>query len=196
MARSGPVGSDREIKVDVRIVAATNVSLEELASADRFLPDLVARLATFRIRLPALRERRADIPILALEAARRHASDCDYPSPPAIDDDLMAALQRAPWPNNIRQLDATMHRLLVDAEGAAVLTLDHCLDDLACLRGTTRSTPSGLTPGRVKEALERADSITDAARLLGVDRTTLHRFQKRQCATPGDGGDRCCATAD
>ena len=73
-----PVGSDREVTVDVRIVAATNIPLEQLAQADRFLPDLCARLNTFRIVIPPLRERKADIPALVWEAVRKHAPSSGY----------------------------------------------------------------------------------------------------------------------
>ncbi len=180
-----PVGSDREMRIDVRIVAATNVCLEDLATREQFLPDLLARLVAFRVRLPPLRERRADIPILVREYVAKHACACGYREAPVVDDALMSALHRAAWPNNLRQLDATVHRLLVDAEGVESISLDHCFDDLSYLRGEPRGSVAPLTAQRVLVALERAGSVTGAARLLGVDRTTLHRFQRRQVDRAG-----------
>lgn len=175
-----PVGSDRDVHVDVRIVAATNVSLDDLVADDRFLPDLHARLSAFRICLPPLRDRRADIPGLVAHYIGLLAPRCGYVNLPTADEDLVAALQRAPWPNNLRQLSATVHRLLVDAEGAEVLTLDHCLDDLAYLNDEPRAgRRPQLTQSAIDQALTRAGSIVGAARLLGVDRTTIYRFRRQ-----------------
>jgi DNA-binding NtrC family response regulator len=174
-----PVGSDRDVRVDVRIVAASNLSLEELVAKGEFLPDLHARLSAFRIRLPTLRERRADIPALVTRFVDARAADCGYREAPAVDPALVRALQRARWPNNIRQLDASIHRLLVDAEGARVLTLEHCIDDLSYLRGHLPRDSVALTERRVADAIRSAGSIAGAARMLGVDRTTVHRFQRR-----------------
>jgi DNA-binding NtrC family response regulator len=171
-----PIGSDRDVRVDVRVVAATNVSLESLVAEDRFLADLHARISAFRICLPPLRERRADIPPLVTYYVDLLAPRCGYEELPAIDGDLLAALQRAPWPNNLRQLSATVHRLLVDADGAAVLTLRHCLDDLGYLNDATHGRRPQLTRQAIDQAVTRAGSIVGAARLLGVDRTTIYRF--------------------
>lgn len=182
-----PIGSDRDVRVDVRIVAATNISLERLVVEDRFLSDLHARLSAFRICLPPLRERRADIPGLVTHYIDLLAPRCGYERLPTVDGELLAALQRAPWPNNLRQLSATVHRLLVDAEGAVVLTLDHCLDDLAYLtEGMRNSRRPQLTETAIDQAVTRAGSIVGAARLLGVDRTTIYRF-RRQGALPSGG---------
>ncbi len=175
-----PVGSDREIKVDARIIAATNVSLEQLVAAERFLPDLEARLGVFRIELPPLRSRRADIPMLVEHYVESFAPHCQYDAPPTIADDLMSALCAAEWPNNLRQLSSTVHRLLVDAEGDAVITLHHCVDDLAYLRGMRVREPATLTIAEIDHACEQAGSVSGAARLLGVDRTTIYRARRRQ----------------
>lgn len=173
-----PVGSDREVRVNVRIVAATNVDLGALVDGDKFLPDLHARLGTFRIVLPPLRERKADIPVLVHESVRRHARACGYGGVlPEVDDKLMAALQRAPWPNNLRELDATMHRLLIEAEGAERLTLGHCTDDLSYL-ATGRTDRNQITSEQIEEAMARAGSLSGAARVLGVDRKTLRGLRR------------------
>ena len=180
-----PLGSDRDVCVDVRLVAATNVSLDALVAADRFLGDLRARLSAFRVRLPPLRERRDDIPALVERYVRTYCARCGYDQPPAVDDRLMLALSSAAWPNNLRQLSSTIHRLLVDAEGATALTLGHCVDDLAYLRDVPPSEADrALTAAVVDEAIARAQSISGAARILGVDRTTIYRFRRRQSGEP------------
>jgi DNA-binding NtrC family response regulator len=186
-----PVGSDRRVRVDVRVIAATNTSLATLVDKQQFLPDLYARLDAFRIRLPPLRHRRPDIPVLVDRYVAEHSSRAGYDTPPRVHDSLMAALRRAPWPNNLRQLASTVHRILVDAEGAAVLTLDHCIDDLAYLRDGISETRTALTRTRVDGALTACGgSISAAARMLGVDRTTVHRFQRR------DKSNVCSAVDD
>ena len=167
-------GTDRAMRVDVRVVAATNVPLEELVRAGAFLPDLAPRFGLVRVRLVPLRERPEDIPALATEIVERRAPRCGYRSPPAIDAELMLALRRADWPMNVRQLDATLHRILVDADGAAVLTLEHCTDDLEYLRPLGRSTRKVSTDD-VRVASTRAGTKREAAAALGISRATLYR---------------------
>jgi DNA-binding NtrC family response regulator len=175
-----PVGSDRDMRVDVRSVFASNVPVHELVARDEFLPDLFARISAFRVVLPPLRERRADIPLLLSAYVAKHAAGSGYSTQvPDLDPELVSALQAAPWPNNLRQLDATIHRLLVDAEGTRTIGLEHCIDDLSYLRGVT-APYEALSAERVDVALRRAGSVSGAARLLGVDRTTVHRFQRRR----------------
>ena len=101
-----------------------------MAEDNDFLPDLYARLSAFRVVLPPLRERRPDIPILVEHFVKLRATDAGYRHLPAIHPDLMAALEAAPWPNNLRQLDGTIFRILVDAGNADELRLEHCLDEL------------------------------------------------------------------
>lgn len=178
-----PLGADRDVRVDVRVMAATNIPLEAMVDSGEFLPDLAARLSTFRVRLPALRDRRDDIPDLVRGYVAKRASTTGYAEPPVIADELMAALAGAPWPYNLRQLDSTVHRLLLDAEGAPIITLGHCQEDLAYLRETHREL-APLTADRIADALRATGSKSAAARKLGVDRTTLHRHLRRQRPTP------------
>lgn len=100
---------------------------------------------------------------------------------PEIDADLMEALRSAPWPNNLRQLSATIHRLLIEAQGSPMLTLAHCEDELSYLRRISVPT-SDMSVDRINAAIESAGSISAAARLLGVDRTTIHRRLRRASA--------------
>ena len=173
-----PVGSDRDMRVDVRLVAASNVCLADEAANGRFLPDLYARLCSFRIRVPSLRERRADIPMLVAQSLGAHVQRTGHGAIPRVHPELMDALQRAEWPNNLRQLDAAMHRILVDADGAPELTLDHCEDESLGLHRYAEAARE-LTPERIADAIEREGSVSAAARLLKVDRTTLHRHRRR-----------------
>jgi two-component system response regulator HydG len=170
-----PLGADRVVPVDVRVVAASNLPLEQLVRDGTFLPDLYARLKCFRIVLPPLRARAQDIPQLVLQCLTRHARECGYLSAPTIDDALMAALTNAPWPDNLRELDGTIHRLLVEADGADVLTTALCVGDLAHLvAAASPKAPLEITV--VRRALAESDNKkARAARLLGVSRSTVHR---------------------
>ena len=170
-----PLGADRAVPIDVRLVVATNASLPELVRDNKFLPDLYARLRYFRVTVPPLRERAADIPVLVAQCLERYTQRCGYEAAPVVDDELMAALTRAPWPDNLRELDATIHRVLIEAHGAPVLTLDHCQGDLQYLRGASQP-KAPLDIETVREALAKTNNKkTDAARLLGVSRSTIHR---------------------
>jgi DNA-binding NtrC family response regulator len=181
-----PLGSDRVVRTDARVVSASNKPLSRLVAEDRFLPDLHARLANFRVELPPLRDRRADIPILVEEYVSRHAYGYGYATEPAVHPELMTALEGAPWPNNLRELDATIQRLLIDADGASVLTTDLCVGDLAHLRQRGKPKPGTLCRADVDRAIATAGDVSKAARLLEVDRSTVYRIlqRRRADATP------------
>ncbi|HEY7378197.1 MAG TPA: sigma 54-interacting transcriptional regulator [Steroidobacteraceae bacterium] len=174
-----PVGSDRSVRVDVRLIAATNLSLDGLAASGDFVPDLVPRLSAFRIRLPALRERAEEIPDLVAHFISLRAPLYGYNNePPAVDSGLIELLTQAEWPNNLRQLDATIQRLLVDAEGAPVLTAAH-LGEMCLTVVPSDGSNARLTPERVQQVVDAAGSVTRAARALGVSRQTVHRYLSR-----------------
>jgi len=170
-----PLGADRQVLVDVRVVAASNIPLRRLVDEEKFLPDLYARLKSFRITLPPLRERVQDIPLLVEQCVARHAPACGYRTLPTVDERLMSAFMRASWPDNLRELDGTIHRLLVEAEGSAQLTLQLCVGDLSVL--FEQSEPKGSPDLKaVQEAMAQAEyKKAPAARLLGTSRSTIYR---------------------
>jgi DNA-binding NtrC family response regulator len=179
-----PVGSDRMIRVNVRVIVASNVRLEELVLQGLFLPDLFARLKCFRVWLPPLRERRADIPVLVEQSIMAHAPGSGYSAPPMVSPELMRAFQNARWPFNVRELDNAVQRLLVDAGGAQVLMLHHCSESLAPLRAAAEH-KQRLTPERIEAAIKQAGGVAQAARMLGVDRGTLHRHRRAYISLSG-----------
>jgi two-component system, NtrC family, response regulator AtoC len=113
------VGDTQNIKVDVRLVAATLRDLAEDVAAGRFREDLYYRLNVLPIEIPPLRERVEDIPQLARFFALRHAERHDV-SPVGLPEDVIAALQSQPWPGNVRELENVIERLLVLADGPAI----------------------------------------------------------------------------
>lgn len=117
------VGGSATIKVDVRLIAATNKDLERMVAAKTFREDLYYRLNVVRIRMPSLRERKEDIPLLVDFMLRRLGADrkisAKHLSPEAMD-----LLCRYDWPGNVRELENTIHRAGVIAGGEAVLAKD------------------------------------------------------------------------
>jgi DNA-binding NtrC family response regulator len=178
-----PVGADRSVRLDVRLVTATNIPLAELVQQGQFLPDLAARLTGFRVRLPALRERREDIPDLVRQFVTLRAPAYGYGQlTPAVSAPLLRLLQGAEWPNNLRQLDSVVQRLLIEAAGDKELTVEHCRADLTFLdddpEQTTRE-KAAISPQIVSERLTILGSVTATARSLGVSRWTVYRYLER-----------------
>ncbi len=165
------VGENRARPVNVRVIAATNKDLHREVREGRFREDLYYRLNVYTLHLPALRDRREDVPVLAEHLLRR-ASLRTGKEVLSITPDAMDALMAHAWPGNVRELENVLESAVV-----------RCRDDVVDLTDL----PSGLagpTAGgpvaegdRVRAALHRAaGSVTLAARLLGVHRTTLWRW--------------------
>lgn len=123
-----PVGADRCVRADARIVTATNASLDELVERGTFLPDLNDRIGCFRIRIPPLNERREDIPLLVHRFIARHRVSFGYTGgrSPSVDPALMDVLCQWDWPGNVRELNQMVLLLLAHAEGTDVLTTRLC----------------------------------------------------------------------
>jgi len=187
-----PVGAPSPVKVDVRVVAATNADLDSRVRAGDFRKDLYYRIAGCELRVPALRNRREDIPALVDRFLRRAAEDSGK-AIRGLSVKALAELQKAAWPGNIRQLQREVERLvatcpagqtiessmispMVIAEGAQELDdLPACDSDLNLKRNLER-----LERRIIIQALERAEgNHSEAARLLGVTRTGLTMKMKR-----------------
>lgn len=183
-----PVGADRSVRVDVRLIAASNVSLHELAKEGKFLPDLLARLDGFVVQIPPLRERRDDIPLLVAHLTAVHAPTLGYRKTPTIDSDLMEALTDADWPGNVRELEVTVRRLLIEGEGAPIITLRHCTYSLSHLRPMR---PRRVTPDLVVSALQQQKkrNVAAIARTFGISRTTVYDCIKCAPSVPTKEAD-------
>lgn len=177
-----PIGAERPVPVDVRLVGASNVSLDQLVDDGEFLPDLRARLGCFRIYIPPLRDRPEDIPWMITESVRRQAPLAGYASPPTISGQLLCTLVAYHWPYNVRELEATVLRLLVDAEGASVLRAELCTEDLGYLLASEKS-DDRLSKELVRETVRTEGSMVAAANRLGVHRSTLYRVLRTADAT-------------
>ncbi len=171
------VGSTHPIQVDFRCIAATNKKLEQLIEEGRFRPDLFYRLNVFQIQLPALRDRKGDIPILVEHFVRKFSASMNKRinrvSPAA-----MALLDRYQWPGNVRELENAVERAMVVAQEPEIRE-----EDFALRLPLTEHQP------RTLEDMERAHILavledckgnqTLAAEVLDIDRVTLHNKLKK-----------------
>jgi DNA-binding NtrC family response regulator len=198
--RVTPVGAERARDVDVRIVAASNRSLEQLVASGDFREDLFFRLSVLPIRLPPLRERRGDVPALAAHFiahfAERHARP-----PLPLDEGARRALVAWDWPGNVRELRNTIERAVVLADGDAIGSADlpPAIASARSGAGPVDAALAGLTwadaragamdafdRSFITASLERhGGNVSAAARAMGVHRQSLQKMMRRL----GIGGD-------
>ncbi len=181
-AECWPIGAERPHQVDVRLIGATNVPLEELVEQGEFLPDLHARLGCFRVRIPPLRERREDIAALVSQSIQRQAALAGYTIPPRLTPGLQEVLEQYAWPGNVRELEAVVLRLLVDAEGKAELGPDLCHGDLSYL-AVSADGEEPISREQVEREVEIAGTKVGAAARLGVSRSTVYRRLRSDTTT-------------
>jgi len=184
------VGSSRPVRVDVRVVAATNRDLTAAVSAGTFRQDLYYRLAVFPIVLPPLRDRRADIPLLVahtLDQLRARVPNTSL----SCSAFAIRVLRSHDWPGNVRELMSVVERAAVDA-GFTRIEAQHLPAELrqaADVGGESRyrvATSAGDEREAIVAALDRADGVlTRAAELLGMGRTTLWRKLKQYGISAG-----------
>jgi DNA-binding NtrC family response regulator len=174
------VGSSKTRKVDARLLSATNADLATEVAAGRFRQDLLFRLNTIEIRLPPLRDRREDIPLLAAHFLRQHAEHYRK-NLTGFDDSAMKALLAHPWPGNVRELDHAVERAVLMAQGDAVRIGD--LGLRAGRDGAPRLDEMSLEEVEcllIKKALQRFNgNVSHAANALGLSRSALYRRLQR-----------------
>ena len=157
-----PVGSEHPRRTEARVIAATNRDLGELVRDGGFREDLFFRLRVIEIRVPPLRERRSDIPLLVRHILSRAAVELGR-QVPGVSRDVMAHLVARDWPGNVRELENTLTRALVMARGNAV-----SLHDL-------EGDHWGPGPGRGPGAAARGDGAGDEDSLAAVERRHVQR---------------------
>jgi len=194
------VGDNRAEKVDVRVIAATHRDLKAEVAAGRFREDLFYRLNVFPILLPALRDRREDVPLLAAHFLEKHASALRKELS-KFEPDALRALTGYPWPGNVRELENAVERAVAVAKGSAI--------ELRDLPPDVKGTQEGAIPGEVlakmpyREAVDLArdrvsrdyltvllreheGNVTHAAQRAGMERESLHRLLKRYAIRSDD----------
>jgi DNA-binding NtrC family response regulator len=177
-----PLGSERTLRVDVRVIAATNRDLKQMVNDGRFQEDLYYRLNVIPIEIPPLRERRDDIPVLIEHFVEKHRQRTGKRID-RVDPDVAEALQRYDWPGNVRELENTIERAVVLATGPVLS------QQSISLLGATSSSSSGLPSLRlhqnlewveretIRRALEQSGGIKkDAAEAMGISQRALSYY--------------------
>lgn len=174
------VGSSKTKTVEVRVFSATNADLRGEVAAGRFREDLLYRLNTIEIRIPALRERREDIPQLAAHFLEKYAARYRK-AITGFHSDAMAAVLGYAWPGNIRELDHTIERAVLLADGGQLRVADLALTAVG--EGSAhldRMTLEEVERVLIQKALARTGSnVTEAAKALGLSRSAMYRRLER-----------------
>ncbi|OQW32640.1 MAG: hypothetical protein A4E19_04555 [Nitrospira sp. SG-bin1] len=173
-----PVGGTRSIKIHARVISASNKDLSELVKAKTFRQDLYYRLAVLPLYLPALRERREDIPLLVQHFV---AASCPRHHQPVrqVAERTMRALRDAPWPGNVRQLQHYIERAVVTTGGPWLICDDLMSGGIVAedesLRSAARGAVAQTERIRIVDALQKtAGNRLKAAKLLKISRASLY----------------------
>ncbi len=176
------VGGIHPIKVDIRLIAATNCNLEQAVRDGLFRQDLYYRLAVLKITMPTLRERKDDIPMLVRHFVQKHAKRCKV-KPRPVSREALACLVNYDWPGNVRELENAIERALVLASSDVILPED--LPESLLERPPMPEMTEAKYHAALKELKKRLildaveqtqGSYADAARILGVHPNYLHRL--------------------
>ncbi len=198
-----PLGMDRKVKVNVRLLTASHRDLEEMVRSGEFREDLFYRINVLAVHLPALRERREDIPLLAEHLLVRASREAGKPAP-LLPHDVMAALVSHDWPGNVRELENEMRRLIVMAQEE--VTLEHLSPAVRERRslgspeqaramvenpGDIRAAVADLEMRSIEAALAQAGgNKSKAAASLGISRFALQRkLDKYDLGRSRESGD-------
>jgi len=197
-----PLGSNQVVKVDVRLLAASHEDLGEMVKLGTFREDLYYRVNVLALRLPALRQRRDDIPLLANALLARAAREANRPAP-HLAHEVLAALAAYDWPGNVRELENEMRRVLLLAEDH--VRIDHLTPSilekkgvpppgtlsLPLVVGDLRSAVETFERTAIDEALRRAaGNKSRAAKELGISRFALQRkLEKYGLGAAAEGHD-------
>jgi two-component system, NtrC family, nitrogen regulation response regulator NtrX len=188
------VGGQRTVRVDMRVVSSTARNLQEEIAAGRFREDLYYRLNVVPVHLPALAERREDIPELVTRFAARYAAERRVPTP-VVSTDALAALQAYDWPGNVRQLRNVIERTVILAPGERIGLIEidmlppELLSEQAQLNpGEAVKAIMGTPLREARETFEReylrvqirrfSGNISRTASFIGMERSALHRKLK------------------
>jgi DNA-binding NtrC family response regulator len=174
------VGSSRSRKVNVRVVSATNADLAAACAAGQFREDLLFRLNTVEIHVPALRERREDIPVLAAHFLTRYATRYRRPVQ-RFDPAALQALQQYSWPGNVRELEHTIERAILMCRTAEIQPADLSLtSQRAQTQNLEDLSLEAVEAVLVRKALQRFQgNVSQAAEALGLSRGALYRRMEK-----------------
>jgi DNA-binding NtrC family response regulator len=188
------VGGTESIKVDARVIAATNQPLEPLVKSGKFREDLFDRLNVVAITLPSLRERKEDIPLLANHFLRK-SSEENHKNISHISPEALEILVQYSWPGNVRELENTIERAVILSIHPIILPEDLPQKFLDAVSGERPVTEEGKQPLSSEKLLplkeieksyvlrvlqETKGNKKKASEILGIDRTTLYRILEKE----------------
>lgn len=175
-------GGSQAIPVNIRLICATNMDLEQLVREGRFREDLYYRINTVHIALPALRERREDIVPLAERFISQFAEKYHRPLI-GLDDSAKAVLENGRWSGNIRELQNCIEKAVILSEGTTLTAKDIQLEQAKAgtsAAGTLKEVSDAEEERLVREAVLRSNgNISAAAKMLGISRPTLYSKMKK-----------------
>jgi two-component system NtrC family response regulator len=179
------VGGTKDIKVNVRIIAATNKDLKEEVAGGRFREDLFFRLNVVHIRVPPLRERREDIPYLVAHFVEKFGEKLGRPLL-AVEPEAMSSFYKYSWPGNIRELENVIERALVLSRGSSISLedippeirespeIEEGINTLISWEKGLSETLDAIEERMIRQALKRADNVqAQAAKMLAISRSNL-----------------------
>jgi DNA-binding NtrC family response regulator len=178
------VGGSEEVRVDVRVIAATHVNLQQAVAEGKFREDLFYRLNVIEIRIPSLRERREDVPLLARHFVDRIAHELGR-EVNDISEGALKLLMDYNWPGNVRELENAVERALVTCRGRNLTEEDFSFLAQNGLVARGWAPPAGMTLQDMEKQLIAATiqntggNIKESANILGIDRSTLYEKIKK-----------------
>jgi DNA-binding NtrC family response regulator/tetratricopeptide (TPR) repeat protein len=192
------IGELKPGKVDFRVIAATNRNLDQMVQEGKFRSDLFYRLDVMRFKLPPLRERPQDIPLLLEHFLRKHALDGSGQASdpiPKVDPGVIELFMGFHWPGNVRQLENEVKKLLIASRGEKVIRLEHLDNSLEKFKNGQNGSSNGSSliddqaqfeKERIEKALTETNGVkTRAAKLLGIDEAVLrYKIKKHGISVP------------
>ncbi|MFH1114853.1 MAG: sigma-54 dependent transcriptional regulator [Pseudomonadota bacterium] len=195
------LGSSRPVRVNVRVIAATNKDLEDLVRNRLFREDLFYRLNVVGLKIPPLRDRVDDIPLLVKHFANKHSAELGLARVPKFGEDMLNSLKAYAWPGNVRELENAVQRSLVLADDGRVL-LRHLvppealgamsgsgsfLQEEEAFKSMRSRVVQEFTHGYVESCLKRfKGNVTQTAQAIGMRRTSVQRLLKKLGLNAGD----------
>jgi two-component system NtrC family response regulator len=185
------VGGNKDIRVDVRIIAATNKDLKEEVDEGRFREDLYYRLNVVHIQAPPLRERRDDIPFLVAHFVDKFGAKLGR-SIQTVDPEVMSSFYQYSWPGNVRELENVIERALVLCHGESITSedippeirespeIEEGIDTLISWERGLPDTLEAIEERMIRQALKKSDNVqAQAAKILGISRSNLQYKMKK-----------------
>jgi len=182
------VGDNKTIKVDIRVIVATNQNLQELIKQGKFRKDLYYRLNIISIAVPPLRERKDDIPLLIIDLIKKHSKHISKKIE-GVSKEALSKFTDYDWPGNIRELENVIERAIILSKGPMINvedlpdffhnleeTKEPCTDDKLRLKEALRSPEKSLI---LKALQSTSGNRNETARILGINRTTLYKKMQK-----------------